>query len=800
MQRKVSRIWGETRGRATERERVLILAREDGAPRPPVEVVELDGPVPRTLVQTQRTRWLGTASGVARARRGDDRAQDDHGVGYDGRFVGQRGRSSQRCGACSVVDLTGLEVASTYATGREDLFGFLTECFSRSVKYDRAAGYFSSALYDAARVAISDFQARGGKIRLVCSPFLDRRDFDEMESGLSLRSALDRSLMRDIGELRRIRTDGAGPLLLGEACCRRNPVGSDLLPREDSSGLFHTKLGIFTDRLDSRLAFIGSANETWRAWSELGNHESFAAFATWTNAVDAERVVDLKSYFEQLWDGIIPGLITRELPDAPRDHLLDHASDVNTEDLADEIRALVERHNISARRTTTSVHDHKMLQPHQAAVLEDWRRRGERGIVAHVTGAGKTVTAISAIRDWIASGRPALVVVPRELLQTQWSLELKAELSDLAPMILLVGGRARSRDAWSEALADQTRPGPSLGPRIVVAVLASASSDEFLARVQASPDLLVVGDEVHTMGAPQARRLLAKLQPTKARLGLSATWQRAGDAEGTGALAAFFGAELEPAFGIADAIAAGRLVPYVYNVETCPLSEDEEAEFDELTEQIGRVIAREEPETVGDYLKMLLIKRARILKNAQSKTPATANIVLANFKRQQHWLLYCDNRTQVAQLIEILEQSGILALEYHSAMEGDRGATLTSFVEDGGVLVAIKCLDEGVDLPVLDHAVILASSTNPREYIQRRGRVLRTASGKSLAKIWDLVAITADEAPASVNEVIRVGAFAAEAFNRDIVATIDDLVTRGKIAGRIDVNFEDGEENGGSAA
>jgi len=158
-----------------------------------------------------------------------------------------------------------------------------------------------------------------------------------------------------------------------------------------------------------------------------------------------------------------------------------------------------------------------------------------------------------------------------------------------------------------------------------------------------------------------------------------------------------------------------------------------------------------------------------------------ANVVAANYRDGQHWLLYCDDQSQVRALLEVLRHRGIDALEYHSAMEGDRSATLDRYRRLGGVLVAIRCLDEGVDIPSITHAVILASSRNPREFIQRRGRVLRLSAGKFSAVIHDLLVVPPeDDEEGSLDgllraEIARAREFAGDALNRSTETLLDGV-------------------------
>lgn len=684
------------------------------------------------------------------------------------------------------MGLSSIALKGVYATGSSNLFSFYEGCLQESTRYDRAVGYFSSTLYAAAHIALGDFATRKGSIRLICSPHLRSEDFAAMEAGISLRNTVAASLTTDIKALLGDDASRPGVVFLATLIAEGRLEVKIAYGEVAQPGLFHSKVGVFTDVQGSQVAFIGSTNETWRAWSELGNHESFAAFSTWTNSVDSDRVSDIVDYFELLWAGLQPGVVVREIPDAPRDFLLNH-SDPRGSDTAKQ--ELLER--LSSVRGPKKVG--KTLLPHQTAVLKAWHDRGLRGVVAHVTGAGKTITALAAMREWLAMDRPVLVIVPKTLLQNQWRDEIRAELADLSPNILLAGGSAL-RSIWMEGLADQTRDLPDLGKRITIAVADTAASEDFQRKCKSGGHLLVVADEAHNYGSPSGQTLLTALSQTHARLGLSATLERFGDESGTEALRTFFGPDLPPPFGIGEAIAAGRLVPYIYQTECVRLSDDEELEYATLSDQIRRSLGRDPGAQLSDHVKFLLIKRARIIKKAAAKSSAVASIVREHYRDGQHWLLYCDDRHQMNNLIEELKQVGLNPLEYHSAMKDSQSTTLEAFIDLGGVLVAIRCLDEGVDLPVLDHAIILASSTNPREYIQRRGRVLRWQHGKPMAYIWDMIVLDQEDVPVSLNEIARARLFARDAFNVEAPLVVDELYRRGFSIGRFDADLED-EDN-----
>lgn len=119
--------------------------------------------------------------------------------------------------------------------------------------------------------------------------------------------------------------------------------------------------------------------------------------------------------------------------------------------------------------------------------------------------------------------------------------------------------------------------------------------------------------------------------------------------------------------------------------------------------------------------------------------------------------------------------------EYHTAMVGDPQRTLDLFEAQGGIVVSIRCLDEGVDIPAVSHALILASSKNPREFIQRRGRVLRKSPTKSISHVYDVLVtplFDPDEPPALAileGELARAIEFGTHAINPGCITDLQRL-------------------------
>lgn len=621
------------------------------------------------------------------------------------------------------------------------------------MRYDRAVGFFSSSFYTLVGVPIAEFALAGGKFRLVCSPRLATGDIAAIEAGYEQRAAGD-AILRELEEHLEDPASAAAARLLAtlvaygavEIRLAFRPAGGD--------GLFHDKVGIFTDADGERVTFTGSANDSWAAWSGRANHEYFHAFASWREG-DADRVADDVDYFDSLWAGAEPDLIVLDFPDVARSRLEEVA------DSAGPASAAAALHAGDRARVPRPT-----LRKHQRDAVEQWAAGGHRGILEHATGSGKTVTAMTCIEQGLTAGRSVLVLVPTLALARQWTRELRAFFGDDADLLLATG----DDPAWRRGslLRDFLSAGSGRHP-IVLATMDTACSEDFLARVEDLTGVVLVADEVHRIGSPQRRRALEIA--AEWRLGLSATWERERDAGGSEAILGFFEHVLRPPYTLADAIRDGYLCKYRYLIHPVALDAEEREEWDELTAQIKRQIAIADGE-VTESVEMLQIKRGRIVKNARAKVPLAADVLERQFAAGQAWLVYCDDSSQLAAVKEECRSRGLRCFEYHTNMDGDALASLQEFELNGGIMLSIRCLDEGVDIPRISHALILASSTSRREFIQRRGRVLRKHESKHLAVVHDaFVDSTGFEDPQTArfvaSELRRAWEFAASAIDSE---------------------------------
>lgn len=656
--------------------------------------------------------------------------------------------------------LSSLGIDAHYRTGERDpVEGFYKPCLSAAVRYSRAVGYFRSSIFSVVGKPFLEFARRGGTARLVCSPSITEDDAQAIASGYIHRDeAIARALERDIAELLSAPDLNQRTKLLSTliSC---GALDIRLAVRTNASGIYHEKIGVFADGHGQQVSFLGSANETWSAWHAQGNHESIEVFREWVSSAEAERVETHAAHFERLWNGYVMGVDTVPFPEAQRKKLLTTAASS-----LDEVDADYEAPSTGSSK--------RQLLPHQSAAISAWEAAGRRGVFEHATGSGKTFTALCAIKKHLATEQPAIVLVPSQLLLEQWRAEIEEEIPD-ATVLMAGAGHVK----WKDGGRLRAHTSPDLGMnRIVLATMQTAASDLFLKNIFGGNHLLIVADEIHQIGSPFNSKALS-IQAGSS-LGLSATPIRYGDPEGTAKIFERFGPVIPPPITLQDAIKAGRLVNYEYHPHPIHLDEEEAASWKNLTKQISFELAKLKNDHsstkagLSDKAKMLLIARSRIAKKARVKPGLAASVICKEFEEGQRWLVYCEDSDQLGQTMFLLAQGGLRPMEYHTGMAGDRPAALEWFKSFGGVLVSIKCLDEGIDIPAVSHAFILASSQNPRQFIQRRGRVLRKSGDKQLAVIHDAIVVPVDPQEESDQisllkaEMIRALQFSDAALNK----------------------------------
>lgn len=639
------------------------------------------------------------------------------------------------------------------------LLDFYIPALGAAVRYDRLAGFFSSASLAVAARGIAGLIQNGGTMRLVACPQFPRSDLAllaSMDVPADLMSLAERAAMAALDvdmladEIARDHVRALGWMLAEGRLEIRLAVPRDMDTFRE--GLFHQKVGLIADSSGDVITFSGSINETAAAWLE--NVEQFMVFRSWSEG-DGELVDFSEGMFSRYWERASANVEVVPLPDAVSRKLISYApTDIAKLDLGE-----YERLRRTRRRTPTV-----QLRTYQEEAVEAWLAAGGRGILEMATGTGKTKTAAECLARLHGQGGKQFTVItaPYQHIAAQWV----TELPQYDP-ILAHGGTK-----WKAELANAfSRVQLGLQEQItVVAVQDTAGSSTFLELVGKASSrfdrLVFVGDEVHGLGAPETRKALLDIYTH--RLGLSATPTRWFDKDGSRLLEEYFNGVVYT-FGIKEALewhdpqtGLSALCPYRYLPQRVHLDGSELEEYLKLTQRIIYLLDKEDLES-QTKLEQLYFLRAGIVKTASQKLKGLESVLDA-IPDIRHGLIYCHSKEQMAAVAEVLHRRRIT---YHR-FTGDEGTTpspefgglterasILKGLDSGAyqVLLAIRCLDEGVDVPSARLGIILASSSNPREHIQRRGRLLRRAPGKHEAVIYDLV-VTPDPA-AILDPVMR---------------------------------------------
>lgn len=383
--------------------------------------------------------------------------------------------------------------------------------------------------------------------------------------------------------------------------------------------------------------------------------------------------------------------------------------------------------------------DARSLFPHQRAAIDSWFENDCHGIMAMATGTGRTFTAISAVRELEATNSsPSLVIiaVPFTHLVDQW-------VEELAVMGYEAVAGYGSTQRWTSQFNKLSRKNRALDRVMFAVVTYAALATERLEHevVKHAATTLLIADECHYLGAARTRCFMEL--PIRYRLGLSATPARYFDDDGTRLLMEYFAGVIF-SYGLKEAIEDGRLTPYKYYPEAVELTADEFAEYRELTTRIGRAFALAGKSGDEEAAQLLLLKRARLMNNAKRKLDwLHANLASKTAEELRFTLVYAGDQLfdQVLELIGV--KLGIPCHAFTAEQStAERARLLRQFAaEEISILVAMKCLDEGVDVPPTRRAYFLASSGNRREFVQRRGRILRLSPGKDHAIIHDAVSV-----------------------------------------------------------
>ena len=661
----------------------------------------------------------------------------------------------------------------------------LIPSFSVASNVDCMVGFFTSEVLASLAPGLATFINQShGALRLVISPILRSDDWTAIEAGVADSDELVKSIFDDVfitEDVVKKHTLECLSWLLRQG---RIEIQIALM----KEGLFHPKVWLFYDSQEHVLCAHGSSNFTSAGMHR--NVEQVAVCVSWGDADDIYTIRRLGEQFTDLWDHTADDCLVLPIPDVIREQLM---QTYTTQEPPQEVDiSLLHRKTVevasalggpSSVGEPTGFHIPSWLRyrdgpfAHQGEAVDAWCNAGYRGVLEMATGAGKTIAAMIAAHRLHQQHRSLLIVVaaPYLPLIQQWCEEIEA--FGMTPVDLTSANGPRGRARALGRLKRSLRNGSRDVATIVLShdTLTSPAFHKELASFDATK--LLIGDEVHGLGSD--RFVSNPPEFFNYRLGLSATPVRQYDAEGTDALLQFFG-PIAYQFTLEQAI-GNCLVPYDYFIHPVELTEEEMNRWSDLTNKVRQQSWRRGDEGVSTYVQKLLRDRRAIIENATNKITALEEALEEeNLRSLKHTLIYASDKApeQLARVNDTLRTLGILfhQLTYEETSDRQRTQQILKSFQDGDlrVLTAKRVLDEGVNIPQIQKAFILASTTVERQWVQRRGRLLRKCDeiGKEYGEVHDFVAMPSDLADLDGDargligsELARIQEFARQARN-----------------------------------
>jgi superfamily II DNA or RNA helicase len=698
---------------------------------------------------------------------------------------------------------------ATYENG-EDNIGkdFIRPCLKECTTYRRGTAFFSSSSLKAYADALNHIVEDKVRIEILCSPVItDEGLLRTLSDNLSEDERLNTIQKYQEHFIRKVITKFkedpdnrsrersallayliANDLLVIKTAIRKSAGWPDPWPTEEEvdkfAQLYHVKRGYFVFQDGKKIAFDGSFNETDSGHKH--NTETANVYKDWVDR-DEFRARNIIEKVDRDWEQKNPDLHIRPL----------------SKELIELIKASApeKRPRITPTQTEppkeisvvndpqTDLTDQVRLRPYQTEALKKWAENSHKGILAMATGSGKTVTAIQAIADFKEINHEGfvIIVVPKINLALQWISELKN--FGILSIAAFTGHDWLSRVnnlVFQSAIYKSTAVKPC-----IVAVIDTFKSDEFQNTLNnisknSNPNNLIVVDECHHFNKSET---ITKLPASfNYRLGLSATPfnQYEEEPEARYLLGYFNNIVFE--YSLADAIINGNLTPYNYFIVESFLDDSETEDYEKLDAKISKLVAISMSAKSSEDRKALnqaYADKNRLLGSVKDKLIKLDNLLATNGKKY-FTLAYCGSSSD-----EDDEGNRVRHINRVSKIFFDRGWSVGQITSDESikerqqtiedltnrhqnVIVSIRVLDEGIDIPCCQTAYILSSSKSNREFIQRRGRVLRKSPGKDHADIYDFVILGGSRNSQSIEKLVkeefyRVNEFAKLAINKNSI-------------------------------
>ncbi|WP_017754069.1 DEAD/DEAH box helicase family protein [Calidifontibacillus oryziterrae] len=662
-----------------------------------------------------------------------------------------------------------------YISHKMDLLKeFYLPVLSNTVQFDRAVGYFrGDFLYEISK-GMSALIRNNGRMRVITSPDLTVEDIEKIEDGYELRRLIEEKLQNAIQPPVTYEEVERANYIAHLIASERLDIKIALFKDLKNKGLFHEKWGVLTDIEGNKISMVGSNNDTYSGL--LRNHESFELNYSWLAETDKRKIGTKEKRFKKMWGNIDEDLYISNLPEGIKEEILKYKKEkiVPEESLVVMPRKILERRLQSLQqreviKPTSSnvpyVPEEINIRDYQWEAHINWKNNGYYGIYSMATGTGKTITALNSVVELYKETKKLFVIIvcPYQHLVEQWVEDL--ERFNISPII----GHSKSRQrSWKTTLRNQVSLF-NLNKKdkfcCFITTNATYSKEEtrdVLSKLKG--EVLFIVDEAHNIGSEAGLKGL--LDSYRYRLALSATFKRKYDEEGTNQIREYFG-DVVYHIGIKEAIFEKKcLVEYEYHPVLTFLTEDEFEKYRELTFKIAKGTTTDKRGNASLNTAGKLAANERSLLIAKSADKITKlNTFILDMKNTSNNLIYCgaarvsleempeiieaehDEYRQVDLVVSMLVNNGIIATRFTAEEDIHQRQMIKNQFSNGtiGTVVAIKCLDEGVNIPSIERAYILASSKDEKQYIQRRGRVLRKFEKwgykKEKAVIYDFVSL-----------------------------------------------------------
>lgn len=653
--------------------------------------------------------------------------------------------------------LSELTLKTRYRSGEDNLLNdFYIPTLSLAFVYHRSVGYFTSNSLAIAAKGVAALIKNGGKMKLIASPSLTEEDVEAINLG---HSKVEDKVLQNISNHFLCNEDNYTKYRLSvlSELIRENRLEIKIAIKINNAGkyvhgIYHEKLGVIKDAFGNYVSFEGSANET--TGGIVANFERLPVHTSWKDPEG--RAEEIDHDFRSLWGNATVGLEVIPFTDITSD-LLKQYRRRHPPKLADDYELIPSQNN----EVVNSTEDNFVpppeisLRPYQLKIINNWFEHKNKGIYSLATGTGKTISAISTACRLRKEGKLAglLILCPLKNLVEQWDDELKK--FGLKPLLAYM-----TRDSWEGPLHEELFFGRDhTHPELltVVTTFSTFASDTFQRYLKQFPeDSMLIADEAHHLGSENRFSTLPE-NGFKNKLALSATPERHNDSEGTEELINYFGNILDPRKSVGEAIQDGFLCPYYYHPIFVELKENERIVEDKYHSRMSELLASGERFGKSKLLEQLIIKINKSVPLHNGKINALKELL--NTKDFYKTLVYCGvgsidastitdfdkDRMKIVDIVmDIIGNTFSIPVDKYTAETkfNDRKRIISQLEDDTiRCLIAMNCLDEGVDIPCVQNAIILSSSNNPRQFIQRRGRVLRKHEGKPHACIYDMITL-----------------------------------------------------------